>query len=76
MEPETTATQPASDPARTPATATTTTTPAAHAPMPGTGGPPPGIDPTPTPIAWHNLHRWALLTYKAERRYYRRLGRS
>lgn len=48
----------------------------ADAPAPGTGGPPPEIDATPAPITWTNLHSWALRTYKAERRYYRRLGRG
>jgi hypothetical protein len=50
--------------------------PAATPPPSGTGGPPPEIDATPVPIAWHNLWRWAMLTYKAERRYYSRLGRT
>ena len=35
-----------------------------------------GLDPTPTPISWRNLHRWAILTARAERRYYTRLNRS
>jgi len=44
-------------------------------PLAGTGGPPPGIDPSPLSIHWWNLPRWALMTYRAERRYYRRLDR-
>ena len=32
-------------------------------------------DPTPIPITWYNLPNWALKTYQAERRYYRKLGR-
>jgi hypothetical protein len=32
-------------------------------------------DPAPTPITWYNLPKWAYKTYRAERRYYRRLGR-
>jgi hypothetical protein len=32
-------------------------------------------DTSPTPITWLNLPKWALKTYRAERRYYRRLGR-
>jgi hypothetical protein len=35
-----------------------------------------GLDPTPTPISWRNLHHWAVLTARAERRYYTRLNRS
>jgi hypothetical protein len=50
--------------------------PPAHRPLPGQGGPPPGIDPTPLPITWSNLWEWALKTYRAERRYYRRLHRG
>jgi hypothetical protein len=34
------------------------------------------IDTSPTPITWFNLPKWALKTYRAERRYYRRLGRT
>lgn len=34
-----------------------------------------GLDPRPTPIRLTNLWRWAQLTWRAERRYYRRLGR-
>jgi len=74
MESETTANQPATDLEPTPARAAAA--PIADAPPSGTGGPPPTIDATPIPIAWHNLWRWAKLTYKAERRYYRRLGRG
>jgi len=33
-------------------------------------------DPSPTPITWLNLPKWALKTYNAERRYYRKLGRG
>lgn len=35
-----------------------------------------GLDPAPTPISWSNMLGWALKTYRAERRYYRRLGRG
>lgn len=34
-----------------------------------------GLDPRPTPIRLTNLWRWAQLTWRAERRYYRRLDR-
>ncbi len=34
-----------------------------------------GLDPRPTPIRLTNLWRWAQLTWRAEKRYYRRLGR-
>lgn len=34
-----------------------------------------GLDPRPTPIRLANLWRWAQLTWRAEKRYYRRLGR-
>jgi hypothetical protein len=34
-----------------------------------------GLDPTPTPITLLNLPSWARRTYRAERRYYLRLGR-
>jgi hypothetical protein len=81
MEPDTTATPP--DQQDEPVTDThgdasvaPTSPVAAAAVAPGRGGPPPEIDPTPTSIAWWNLWRWAKLTYKAERRYYRRLGRG
>lgn len=81
MEPDTTATPP--DQQDEPVTAThgdTSVAPASPTadpePAPGRGGPPPEIDPTPTPIAWWNLWKWAKLTYIAERRYYRRLGRG
>ncbi len=33
-------------------------------------------DPAPVPISWLNLPNWALKTYRAERRYYRKLGRG
>lgn len=33
------------------------------------------LDPAPTPITWLNLLAWARKTYRAERRYYLRLGR-
>lgn len=33
------------------------------------------VDPAPTPITWYNLPNWALRTYRAERRYYGKLGR-
>jgi hypothetical protein len=33
-------------------------------------------DPAPIPITWLSLPKWALKTYRAERRYYRRLGRG
>lgn len=44
-------------------------------PLPGSGGPPAHIDATPTPIVLRNLHRWARLSYRAEKRYYGRLER-
>ncbi len=34
-----------------------------------------GLDPRPTPIRLTNLWRWAQLTWRAERRYYRQLDR-
>ncbi|MBA2570150.1 MAG: hypothetical protein H0V04_03095, partial [Chloroflexi bacterium] len=34
-----------------------------------------GLDPRPTPISFTNLWRWAHLTWRAEKVYYRRLGR-
>ena len=79
MESDSRATRPASDSelAADPAGAAPATAAASVAvPPSGMGGPPPGIDPAPIPIAWHNLFTWAKLTYKAERRYYRRLGRG
>jgi hypothetical protein len=33
-------------------------------------------DPAPIPITWLNLPSWGLKTYRAERRYYRKLGRG
>jgi hypothetical protein len=83
MEPDTTATppdqqdEPVTDTHGDASVAPASTASTDAAPVaPGRGGPPPEIDPTPTPIAWWNLWKWAKLTYKAERRYYRRLGRG
>jgi hypothetical protein len=74
MEPDTAAIEPGTDPEVE--SATKRPSAAVDAQAQGSGGPPPSIDATPTPITPLNLHRWALLTYKAERRYYRRLGRG
>jgi hypothetical protein len=55
---------------------TMTATPAPGAPA---GAVPPdgdALDPSPTPITLLNLPAWARKTYRAERRYYLRLGRS
>lgn len=35
-----------------------------------------GLDPDPTPIGLRKLRHWLLLSYRAERRYYRKLGRG
>jgi hypothetical protein len=52
-----------------------TTTPSPGAPAGAATPDGAALDPTPTPITLLNLPAWARKTYRAERRYYLRLGR-
>jgi len=64
-----------STPDRAPEAPATPAVADADAALPGSGGPPAHIDATPTPITLRNLPSWIRLSYRAERRYYKRLER-
>lgn len=49
---------------------------AAEVSLPGSGGPPAHIDPTPTPISLRKARYWIRLSWRAEQRYYPRLERK